>query len=327
MLGPVRGRRAISFVMTYSQGALQVSTAGEMFRSLLMSVRPKQWTKNLLVYLAVFFTINEAWDPGDFGELVSVVGRATLALVIFSALSGAAYLVNDIVDVDWDRRHPRKRLRPIASGRLPIPVARYAAAVLAAGGLAGAFALGPLFGWISGGYVTVMLAYSLVLKRVVLADVAVISAGFVLRAVAGAAVLDVPISSWLYICTGAGALFIALSKRHGELATAGELAADQRSTLARYTPRLLDRLITVTAVASAAAYILYTFTASNLPDNHAMLLTTPFVLLGLGRYVYLVKRKHEGEAPEELLISDVPLIAAVACWLAVTATVLVVFRG
>ena len=313
--------------MIYSQGASPVSTAGEMFRSLLMSARPKQWTKNLLVYLAVFFTINEAWDPGDFVELVSVVGRATLALIIFSVLSGAAYLVNDIVDVEWDRRHPRKRLRPIASGRLPIPVARYAAAVLAAGGLAGAFALGPLFGWISGGYVAVMLAYSLVLKQVVLTDVAVISAGFVLRAVAGAAVLDVPISSWLYICTGAGALFIALSKRHGELATAGELAADQRSTLARYTPGLLDRLITVTAVASAAAYILYTLTASNLPDNHAMLLTAPFVLLGLGRYVYLVKRKHEGEAPEELLISDVPLIAAVVCWLAVTSTVLVVFRG
>ena len=313
--------------MTYSQGALHVSTAGELFRSLLMSVRPKQWTKNLLVYLAVFFTINETWDPGDFGDMVGVVGKATLALVIFSVLSGAAYLVNDIVDVDWDRRHPRKRMRPIASGRLPIPVARFAAAVLAAGGLAGAFALGPLFGWISGGYVAIMLAYSLVLKRVVLADVAVISTGFVLRAVAGAAVLDVPISSWLYICTGAGALFIALSKRHAELATAGDLAADQRSTLARYTPRLLDRLIIVTAVASAASYILYTLTASNLPDNHSMLLTAPFVLLGLGRYVYLVKRKHQGETPEEVLISDAPLIAAIVCWLAMTATVLVVFRG
>ena len=313
--------------MLYSGGASQVSTAMAMSRSLLVSVRPQQWTKNLLIYLAVFFTINEAWDPGDFGDLASVVGRATLAVLIFSVLSGAVYLVNDIVDAEWDRLHPRKRLRPIASGQLPVPVARYASAVLAVGGLAGAFALEPLFGWVSGAYIATMLLYSLVLRRILLVDVAAISAGFVLRAVAGAAVLNVPISSWLYICTGLGALFIALSKRRAELATAGEAAADRRSTLARYSPEMLDRLIAVVAAASAGAYVLYTITASNLPDNNSMLFTVPFVLLGLGRYIYLVRVRQMGEAPEELLMSDIPLIVAVASWLAVTATVLVAFRG
>ena len=313
--------------MLYSQEASHLATGIGISRSLLTALRPKQWTKNLLIFLAVFFTINEAWDPGDLQDLFSVLGRATLAVLIFSVLSGAIYLVNDLVDIDRDRFHRKKRLRPIASGRLPIQVARSSAVLLGLGGLAGAFALEGSFGWVALGYILTMLSYSFVLKRIVVLDVLSISAGFVLRAVAGAAVLDVPISSWLYICTGLGALFIALSKRRCELVDAGDGAADQRSTLAQYTPHLLDRLIAAVAVGAAVAYVLYTVTASNLPDNHAMLLTVPFVLVGLVRYVYLVQVKHIGEAPEELLTSDVPLIASVALWLAVTATVLVAFRG
>ncbi len=309
------------------QGASQVSTVMAAFGSLLAAARPKQWIKNLLLYLAVFFTANEVWYPGDLGETASVVGKATLAVLIFSMLSGAMYILNDVVDAERDRRHPKKRLRPIASGRLSIPTARYAAALLTAVGLAGAFALGQPFGWISAVYVLMMLAYSLALKQIVMIDVAVISAGFVLRAAAGAAAIDAPISNWLYLCAGLGALFIALCKRRGEIETAGAGAPDQRSTLAMYTPALLDRLIIGAAMAAAAAYALYTLTAPNLPSNNAMLLTVPLVLIGLGRYAYLVKVRRMGESPEDMLTSDVPLAASVFAWLAMTAAILIALRG
>ena len=296
-------------------------------KSLIVSTRPKQWTKNLTIYLALFFTVNEAWDPGDAGEIVSLVTTTTMAFVIFSALSGAVYLFNDIFDVERDRRHHKKRFRPIASGRLSTPIAWVSAVTLAAAGLGLAFLLEPLFGGIALAYVAIMVAYTLRLKDLILLDVFAISTGFVLRVVAGAAVLQLPISNWLYICTGLGALFIALAKRRSELSLSGEDAGSQRGTLEHYTIGALNHLVTAVATFAVLAYSLYTVTAPNLPENHTMMLTIPFVAFGVFRYMYLVRAKNMGESPEDILITDAPLAVTIGLWLASAATILTMFRG
>ena len=313
-------------VMDYSP-RVSLPVLAHATRALLLAVRPKQWTKNLTIYLALFFTVNETWDPSDLGVTFALFGKTTLAFVIFSALSGAIYIINDIFDVEDDRQHPRKRRRPIASGQLAVPIAWTASMVLLAGGLSSAFLLEPLFGGVSLGYVATMVAYTLMIKGLILLDVFAISAGFVLRAVAGAAVLQVPISPWLYICIGLGALFIALAKRRSELALADERAGGQRQTLEWYTLGLLDQFITVVATSAALAYSLYTFSAPNLPESHAMMLTIPFVVYGLFRYMYLIHTKDLGEAPEDILTGDVPLIVCIVLWLATATTILVMFRG
>lgn len=293
----------------------------------VLSTRPKQWTKNLLVFMAFFFTIDQGWDFAEIETGARFFAKSAIAFVLFSALSGAVYLVNDIIDVERDRQHPKKRFRPIASGKLPFWGAQVGAAVLVIPSLAVAYALEPLYGLVAVLYLVTMLLYSFMLKNIVLLDVFSISAGFILRAVAGAAVLQVPISPWLYICTGLGALFIALSKRRSELALAGEDASKQRDILNSYTVPLLDQFIGVVAPATVVAYALYTVTSENLPDNHAMLLTVPFVVYGLFRYMFLVHRKGLGEAPEDVLLTDAPLIVSIVLWLTTAATVLVVFRG
>ena len=290
------------------------------------ALRPRQWTKNLVVYLAPLFTLNEAWDADDLSGAAEVAVEATVAFAAFCVLSGAVYLANDVLDRRSDREHPLKRNRPIASGRLPVGAAWAGAFVLSALGLAAAFALQPLLGAIAAVYLGASAAYSLGVKRLILLDVFTISAGFVLRTVAGAAAIEVPVSPWLYICAGLGSLFIALAKRRSELATSGASAPSQRDTLARYTLPLLDQLLGVVATSTIVAYSLYTFTASNLPQNHAMMLTIPFVVYGMFRYLYLMHARDLGERPEEVIFSDGPLLAAVALWLAATAAILGLMR-
>lgn len=294
--------------------------------ALALALRPKQWTKNLLVFFALFFTVGEEWRLDDLGSVVEHVGKSAVAFVLFCAVTGVVYLVNDLLDVERDRAHPVKRHRPVASGALPAWTAWAAAVILTAVSLALSFLLEPLFGGVVLGYLVLMVVYSVALKHVVLLDVFSISGGFVLRAVAGAAALHVPISPWLYACTGLGALLIALGKRRSELAQAGDGADRQRATLGWYTIPLLDQLIAVVAPSTLVAYTLYTFTSPNVPENHAMMLTIPFVVYGLFRYVYVVHTTGLGEAPEEMLITDVPLIASVLLWLASAASVLLVFR-
>ena len=300
---------------------------GGITRALVVSMRPRQWYKNLIIYLAFFFSIDEAWSlDTDAQAALGLFGVITLAFLIFSVLTGAVYIVNDVLDAESDRRHPRKRHRPIASGQLSVPIALGAAVVLTVAGLSAALLLEPAFGAISVLYVMATLAYSLALKHMVLVDVFVISGGMVLRAVAGAAIMEVPISPWLYLCTALAALLLALIKRRSQLATAGEDAASQRPSLSRSTVESLDRLVVITATASLLAYSLYTFTAPNLPDNDAMMLTIPFVAFGLFRYLILSGSADTGENPEDLLMGDVPLIATVALWLVSAAVILAVFR-
>ncbi|MXY45624.1 MAG: decaprenyl-phosphate phosphoribosyltransferase [Chloroflexi bacterium] len=295
--------------------------------ALFVSMRPRQWYKNLIIYLAFFFTIDEAWSlDADTIAALQLFGVITLAFLIFSALTGAIYLLNDILDAKSDRRHPRKRNRPIASGRLPVAAAWIAAVALTAIALGGAFTLNPAFGGISLLYALANIAYSLALKHIVLVDVFVISGGMVLRAVAGAAIMGVPISPWLYLCTALAALLLALIKRRSQLTTAGVDAASQRPSLSRYSVESLDKLVVITATASLIAYSLYTFTAPNLPTNGAMMLTIPFVAFCLFRYLILSDSADSGENPEDLLLGDIPLIATALLWLCSAAVILAVFR-
>ena len=293
-------------------------------RALFAATRPLQWSKNLLVFLPLFFSVNQAWSLDDFDGALPLGLRTAAAFVIFVCLSGSVYLLNDCIDVERDRAHPKKRRRPVASGQLPVGWAMTSASVLTVLGLVAAFLIQPLFGAICLAYVAIQDAYTVRLKRVVLIDVFCVASGFVLRVMAGAAVIEVPVSEWLYICSGLGALFVALCKRRSELSTAGEWARQQRDALGAYTLQMLDQMIAVVAASALVTYALYTFIADSLPDNHAMLLTLPFVGFGLLRYIYLVHTRDSGENPEEMLISDAPLAIAIALWIAVSAAILLV---
>ncbi|MDA0988122.1 MAG: decaprenyl-phosphate phosphoribosyltransferase [Chloroflexi bacterium] len=295
-------------------------------KGLLTSMRPRQWTKNLIIYFAFFFTIEQAWRLDELDEAARLFVRITAAFAIFCLITSAVYLFNDVLDAEKDRHHPKKRYRPVAAGILAPFLALAIALFLAAGGVALAFILEPLYAWVTLTYLATMIAYSVYLKRLIIIDILVISSGFVLRAVVGAVVLDVTISPWLYICTTLGALFLGFAKRLNEIVLAREDGSLQRDTLEEYTPRFLEQLISIVAPATLVSYILYTFTADNLPDNNAMMLTIPFVMYGLFRYLYLVHNKNLGESPEQILLTDIPLILNIVLWLATASVVLVAYR-
>lgn len=305
--------------------ALQSTSPGSQAWHLLLATRPRQWAKNLLIYLAFFFTLGKHGATGVTGEL-SLILDLTLGFLFFSFLTGATYIVNDLIDIENDRQHPRKRHRPLASGSLRPGVAVAGAVLLVISGIGLSFALNPQFGIVSLVYLGLMLGYTLGIKELVILDVLVISGGFVLRAVAGALILDVPISPWLYVMTSLGALLIALGKRRTELMTLGKDGALHRSVLNEYTIPFVDQLISVVAPATVVAYTLYTFTADNLPANHAMMLTIPFVIYGLFRYLLLVHRGDLGGAPEEIFLTDRPLLVNNLCWLATAAVILISYR-
>lgn len=278
----------------------------------LVALRPRQWTKNLLVYAAIIF----AGDLRHGDKLLAATG----AFVVYCAASSAAYLLNDVRDVEHDRVHPVKRDRPIASGL----VARRAALVAAAGLGIGAFALAAVLGrWsvlVLAAFVALQLAYSLGLKHVVLIDVMAIAGLFVVRAVAGAVAVHVPISPWLLLCTGLLALFLALAKRRGELVLVGADRTPGRPVLEGYSLALVDQLVTIVAASTVIAYALYTFTAR---PGERMMATIPFVVFGVFRYLLLVHREDAGEEPEHVLLSDRPILVCVALW-ALTAALLLI---
>jgi len=277
-------------------------------RALIVSLRPHQWTKNLVVLAAPALSKHLfEWD---------VALRAGLAFFIFCVLSGAAYLVNDLRDLEQDRLHPRKRSRPLASGALPVPVARAAAVLLLAGGLGAALVLGPGFSAACLAFVVLNLAYSFGLKNVVILDVLAISLGFVIRAVAGALAIDVRFSSWLLVCTILLALFLSLAKRRHELVLLDDAASDHRQILAEYSPYLLDQMIAVVTASCLTAYAFYTLAPETVAkyQTERLALTIPFVLYGIFRYLYLVHRREQGGSPTDVLLTDRPLLAAVALW-------------
>lgn len=290
-----------------------------MLPGLIAAMRPKQWTKNGLIFGGLIFAFKVS-SP----QLVAIT---LVAFALFCLLSSATYLLNDVADLHSDRQHPLKKHRPIASGLVKPRLATVTAGAMLVVGIAGAFALGGPFGLVALAYVVLTLSYSAFLKHVVIVDVFTLAAGFVLRAVAGAVVINVPISPWLYVCTVLGALFVGLAKRRHELILLNDDAAKHRPILQEYSPYLLDQMITIVTSTTLVAYSLYTFSADNLPKNHAMMVTIPFVLYGIFRYLYLVHQRDGGGTPEDIILRDRPLLADIFLWAATSMTVLYLFRG
>jgi len=283
---------------------------------LLISLRPEQWTKNLFVFAAALFG----------GQLThpAALAAAGATFLIFCALSGAVYLFNDVADRAFDKRHPLKRGRPIASGELSPRLAVTVGATLGFGAVAAAAVISPMLGGVAGGYFALLLAYSFLLKHLVIIDALTIAGGFVLRAVAGAVAVEVPISHWLLVCTTLLALFLAFSKRRHELTLLAEGATDHRRILHEYSPYLLDQMIAVVTTSTLVGYAVYATspeTAQRLGTTR-LGLTIPFVLYGIFRYLYLVHQKHAGGSPAALLVTDGPLLACVALWSLAVAIIL-----
>lgn len=289
-------------------------------RALLVSLRPHQWIKNLVVLAALAFS-KHLFDADAFV-------RAALAFGVFCALAGATYLVNDVLDADQDRQHPLKRHRPIASGALSAGAARAAAAVLIAAALAASAWLGRDFALAALAYLGLTLAYSLVLKHHVILDVLAISLGFVLRAVAGALAIEVRFSDWLLVCTILLALFLALAKRRHELVSL-EDAAGHRRILREYSPYLLDQMIAVVTASCLTAYAFYTLAPDTVEKYRTDRLswTIPFVIYGIFRYLYLVHRREQGGSPSDVLLTDRPLLVAVFLWAAVVVAIVYTAPG
>ena len=289
---------------TLESDAARAST----LRLLLRSLRPEQWTKNLFVFAGVLFG----------GHLLDApaIARAVAAFAVFCALSGVVYIFNDLADRAADGRHPLKRLRPIASGRLSPSTAAFAAIVLGLGSLAAAVLLSPMFAALSATYVALLVLYSVVLKHLVIIDALTIAAGFVLRAAAGAVAVFVPISHWLLVCTTLLALFLVLSKRRHELTLLADGAMTHRPILEEYSPYLLDQMIAVVTASTLVAYSVYATSAETAErlGTTRLGLTIPFVLYGIFRYLYLVHQKRAGGSPADLLITDRPLLACVGLW-------------
>lgn len=276
-----------------------------------VSIRPRQWSKNLLLFAGIVFA-------AKLGDAVRWA-EALAAFAAYCAASSAAYLWNDVRDVEADRMHPIKQMRPIARGELGVAPALGLAAALAAVAIGITAWLGLWSLVLMLGFLALQGSYSVALKHVVLIDVMAIGALFVIRAAAGAEAVRVPISPWLLLCTALLALFLALAKRRGELVLVGAEATPGRPVLEGYSLALVDQLVSVVAASTVIAYSLYTFTAR---DSKAMMATIPFVLFGVFRYLLLIHRRDVAEEPELVLLKDVPILLTVAAWTATAAVIL-----
>ncbi len=282
-----------------------------VFIDILITMRPRQWTKNLLVFAALLFA-------GKIGD-VAADREALIAFVSFCILSGAVYFLNDSLDVERDRQHPVKCKRPIAAGRLPAWEGILVAGTLALLGLVVAYFVNTAFSvffFLAIAYILLTTAYSLWLKHVVILDVLVIALGYVLRAVAGAAAIEVEISPWLVICTLLLTLFLALAKRRGEIVQLEDGAADYRKILDEYSPGLLDQMIAVVTASTVVTYCLYTVDDRTIQvvGTPNLVYTVPLVIYGIFRYLYLMHEKKLGGNPDQLLIGDTPLLVTVALY-------------
>lgn len=284
-------------------------------RALVAALRPRQWTKNFVVFAAIALS-------GQLDQ-PALVFRTIGVFVIFSAVASAVYLLNDTVDAPQDRRHPEKRHRPIASGALDARLAIGASTALAAAGLAATFIVArapgasPLLVVAVVGYLLLQLTYTSALKHVVIVDVLSIAGGFVLRVLAGGAAIDTVISPYLYLSMVNLALFQGFAKRQSEITTLADAAGGHRRSLDDYTPRFLDQLITITAASTIVTYALYAITTPHRPEEispNALLVTVPMVMYALFRYLYLVQVRGAGGAPEDILLRDKPFLLDVIAW-------------
>lgn len=295
-----------------------------LVRDILITMRPHQWIKNLFIFPALIFSKN-LFHP-------AYLLKSVAAFFLFCALAGSVYILNDVMDAGEDRHHPRKRYRPIASGRVGVNTAYLLHGILASLSLSLSVALNPYFGAIAGLYYALNVAYSLGLKRVVILDVLIVSMGFVIRAAAGGLVISVEVSPWLLICTMLVALFLVLAKRRHEIILMGDranmlmelslaaedqqLASRYRHSLEDYNPYFLDQLIGVTTATTLITYILYTLSddAVSKFGGAGLIYSVPFVIYGIFRYLYLMHLKKEGGSPVRSLAGDPPLMADIVLW-------------
>lgn len=286
-----------------------------MLSALLKTMRPRQWTKNVFIFAALVF---------DKQFFIAASFLKTLAgFALFCMISSVVYIFNDLADVEADRQHPEKKNRPIASGKLPVNVAWTAGIILVAATLGIGYRLSPAFAAVMGAYFLINLAYSKWLKHVPILDVLIIATGFVLRVAAGVTVIHVVrFSPWLYVVMTLLSLFLGFGKRRAELTLLEGGAGSHRKVLEGYTIPLLDQYIMIVSGTTIVAYSLYTFSAPNVPANHSMMLTIPFVVYAIFRYLYLIHVEKQGGAPEDVLITDRPFQIAMVLWALV---VLVVF--
>ncbi|MBI5399788.1 decaprenyl-phosphate phosphoribosyltransferase [Candidatus Saganbacteria bacterium] len=279
-----------------------------MFSALLLSLRPRQWTKNFIIFAGIVFSLK-------FFEILLLV-RVIEAFIIFCLLSSAIYLINDVNDRKSDAKHPTKKLRPIASGALSSAWALTSALILGLGAQALAFYLDFNFAIVTMAYIILMLFYTFLLRDFVILDALCIAAGFVLRAIAGVVVIAVELSPWLVICTILLSLFIAFGKRRHELVLLAEGASEHRKILDEYNPQLLDQLIAAVAGSTVMAYSLYTLWPETIAKfgTRNLVYSVPFVLYGIFRYLYLIYQKGKGGKPEEILLTDWPLLIDIILW-------------
>ena len=290
-----------------------------MILSLIKTMRPKQWVKNIFVFAPLVFDL-KVLDP-------FYLARTAAGFLLLCLVSGAVYIINDLVDVEKDRLHPRKRNRPIASGRLPTGIALAAAIVIPLISLPLSFLLNPTFGLILLLYVVLQILYSFLLKNLVIIDVFVIASGFVLRVAAGVPLVDAErFSPWMFVCMALLALFIGFNKRRHELALLKDNANAHRETLQEYTLPLLDQIIGIVTAATLVAYTFYTFSAEGVPPDHSMMLTSIFVLYAMFRYLYLVHVEGMGGEPEEIVLRDRPLQIGVLLWGLSAVLIMYVFK-
>jgi 4-hydroxybenzoate polyprenyltransferase len=279
-----------------------------MLKALIKTMRPRQWTKNGFIFFGLIF------DKQLF--MVEPFLRTVAGFLLFCLVSSAVYLFNDIADVEADRNHPEKKKRPIASGKLPVRVALSTALLLTFIAIPLGYLLSPLFALVLAAYLIINLLYSRWLKHVSILDVLIISSGFVLRVAAGVILIS-PVerfSPWLYMITILFSLYIGLGKRRAEMSLLAQGASAHRKVFEGYTIPLLDQYITIVSGMTIIAYSLYTFSAPNLPENHSMMLTIPFVVYGIFRYLQLIQTGHAAGSPDEVALKDRPLQITVLLW-------------
>lgn len=285
---------------------------------LMASLRPSQWTKNLIIFAGLIFSKNLLNH--------ALFLRSLLAFALFCLISGSVYIINDIKDKEQDRLHPEKYKRPIAAGQLSTRVALIFSVIIIALALPAGYFLEPNFGIAASIYFILMVLYSFHLKSIIILDVIIISLGFVIRAVAGALAIKVTISSWLLICTTFLALFLALGKRRHELLLLSENASQHREQLGSLTPHLLDQMISIATAGAIISYSLYTMSEETVSKfGPHLIVTLPFVLYGILRYLYLIYKKGLGGNPSKILIKDKPLLVNIALWI-ITAGIIIYLR-
>lgn len=289
-----------------------------MVLGLLRTMRPKQWTKNGFIFAALIFN-GSLFDPQP-------LMMTTVGFILFCLVSGNVYLINDLVDIEKDRLHPKKKERPLPSGQLPKSVGVLAAGLLPLLVLPFSFWLNPAFGLIVSAYLLLQIGYSFYLKHLVIIDVLTIAAGFVLRVAAGVALVTVTVfSPWLYVCTTLLALFLGLGKRRQELVLMGDEGGSTRAILNHYNLPFLDQMIGIVTASTVMAYSFYTFTAETLHGHFEMMLTIPFVLYGIFRWLYVIHVRGDGGAPDEVLLKDRPLQLSLLLWAGTVVLILYIF--